>query len=236
MSTTEHIVKSFDGDLKHLHDEIEKMGKLVISQIEQTSVAVSEMNVGLAKEIVDKDPEIDAIEQEIDGFAIRTIALRQPVAKDLRAVISALKVSGHLERIGDYATNVAKRVISLSEVSKMPSIGRAVPRLIQHAKIMIEDVLSAYIMLDDAKATDVWSRDAELDEMYMSFMRELLTYMMEDPRHISACSQLLFVAKNIERIGDHATNIAEIVHYLVSGEPYSTPRPKGEGEQKVFAV
>lgn len=235
MSTTEHIVKSFDGDLKHLHDQIESMGKLVISQIEKALTAVTEMNITLAKAIIAKDPEIDAIEHEIDTFAIRTIALRQPVARDLRAVIASLKVSSHLERIADYATNIAKRGISLSEVSQIPPVGSAVPRLIRHAQGMIEDVLTAYVTLDDAKATAVWTRDAELDEMYMSFMRELLTYMMEDPRNISACSQLLFVAKNIERMGDHATNIAELVHYLVSGQLYSTPRPKGEGEQGVFA-
>lgn len=235
MSSTEHIVKSFDGDLRHLNEQIESMGQLVISQIEQALTALTERNVSLAKAIIARDPEIDAIEHDIDTFAIRTIALRQPVARDLRAVIAALKVSSHLERIADYASNIAKRAIGLTEVHQIPPVGGTVPRLIRHALEMIKDVLAAYISLDDKQATEVWQRDAELDEMYMSFMRELLTYMLEDPRNISACSQYIFVAKNIERIGDHATNIAELVHYLVSGHPFATPRPKGEHETEIFA-
>ncbi len=236
MTESSHIVKSFDLDLEHLNSEITNMGELVIQQLENALKAVVSNDSALAHQVIDKDPEIDEIEHSIDTFAIRTIALRQPVASDLRAVISALKVSSHLERIADYATNIAKRALSLSEVKYTPSIGSAVPRLMRLAQDMIKDVLHAYINRDDTKAKEVWERDVELDEMYMSFLRELLTYMMEDPRNINACTQFLFIAKNIERIGDHATNIAELVHYLISGHAFDEPRPKGEGEQKVIVT
>lgn len=227
MGEKSHIVKAFDADLDHLNSEITNMGELVIQQLENALQSVVKNDSALANAVIDKDPEIDQIEHNIDTFAIRTIALRQPVASDLRAVISALKVSSHLERIADYASNIAKRSISLSEVKYSSSIGNAVPRLMRLAQDMIKDVLHAYINRDDLKAKEVWQRDVELDEMYMSFLRELLTYMMEDPRNISACTQFLFIAKNIERIGDHATNIAELVHYLISGHAFEEPRPKG---------
>jgi phosphate transport system protein len=234
MTETSHIVKSFDSDLEHLNSEITNMGELVIQQLEKALKSVVANDADLANDVIDSDPEIDAIEHNIDTFAIRTIALRQPVASDLRAVIAALKVSSHLERIADYATNIAKRTISLSEIKHSPSIGNAVPRLMRLAQDMIKDVLQAYIHRDDTKAKEVWKRDVELDDMYMSFLRELLTYMMEEPRNISACTQFLFIAKNIERIGDHATNIAELVHYLISGHAFEEPRPKGEGEKKAL--
>lgn len=231
MTEALHIVKSFDSDLEHLNSEISNMGELVISQLEKALKSVVNNDAQLANEVIENDPEIDAIEHHLDTFAIRTIALRQPVASDLRAVIAALKVSSHLERIADYASNIAKRVLSLSELKHAPAIGKPVPRLMRLAQEMIKDVLKAYINRDDAQAKEVWERDVELDEMYMSFLRELLTYMMEEPRNISACTQFLFIAKNIERIGDHATNIAELVHYLISGHPFEAKRPKGEGDQ-----
>jgi phosphate transport system protein len=230
MTETSHIVKSFDSDLEHLNSEIINMGELVIQQLEKALKAVVANDADLANDVIDSDPEIDEIEHNIDTFAIRTIALRQPVARDLRAVIAALKVSSHLERIADYAVNIARRGISLSELKHSPAIGKTVPRLMRLAQDMIKDVLTAYINRDDVKAKEVWERDVDLDEMYMSFLRELLTYMMEEPRNISACTQFLFIAKNIERIGDHATNIAELVHYLISGHAFEEPRPKGESE------
>lgn len=228
MSESSHIVKSFDSDLEHLNSEILSMGELVIQQMEKALRSVVKNDSELAREVIEKDPEIDLIEHNIDTFAIRTIALRQPVASDLRAVISALKVSSHLERIADYTANIAKRAVSLSEISYATSLGSAVPRLMRLAQEMIQDVLDAFMQRDDPKAKEVWNRDAELDDMYLSFLRELLTYMMEDPRNINACTQFLFIAKNIERIGDHATNIAELVHYLISGHIYEEPRPKVE--------
>ncbi len=231
MNEASHIVKSFDGDLDYLNSEITNMGELVIQQLEKALKSVVDSDPQLANEVIESDPEIDAIEHSIDTFAIRTIALRQPVASDLRAVIAALKVSSHLERIADYATNIAKRALSLSEIKYTPAIGKAVPRLMRLAQDMIKDILKAYIQRDDVQAKEVWERDVELDEMYMSFLRELLTYMMEEPRNINACTQFLFIAKNIERIGDHATNIAELVHYLISGHQFEEPRPKGERDQ-----
>lgn len=236
MNETAHIVKSFDGDLKHLNDQIVDMGKLVIQQIEDAVTSITDLNIDLANKVVQKDPEIDNIEHEIDSFAIRTIALRQPVARDLRAVIAALKVSSHLERIADYATNIAKRTATVAESRNFSTDGQAVPRMIRHAIEMIQEVLEAYVNQDDKKAESVWKRDVELDQMYMGYVRELLTYMMEDPRNISACTQFLFIAKNIERIGDHTTNIAELVHYLISGHAFDHPRPKGKGEQKFFGA
>ncbi|MBP6985866.1 MAG: phosphate signaling complex protein PhoU [Alphaproteobacteria bacterium] len=230
MGESSHIVKSFDSDLEHLNSQILHMGEMVIQQMDKVLKSVVENNPDLAHEVIEKDPEIDFIEHSIDTFAIRTIALRQPVASDLRAVISALKVSSHLERIADYATNIAKRAITLSEVSYSSSLGSPVTRLMRLAQAMIKDVIEAYMQRNDVKAKEVWLRDAELDEMYMSYLRELLTYMMEDPRNINACTQFLFIAKNIERIGDHVTNVAELVHYLISGHIFEEPRPKGDSD------
>lgn len=230
MGESSHIVKSFDSDLEHLNSQILHMGEMVIQQMDKVLKSVVENNPDLAHAVIEKDPEIDFIEHSIDTFAIRTIALRQPVASDLRAVISALKVSSHLERIADYATNIAKRAITLSEISYTSSLGSPVTRLMRLAQVMIKDVIEAYMQRNDVKAKEVWLRDAELDEMYMSYLRELLTYMMEDPRNINACTQFLFIAKNIERIGDHVTNVAELVHYLISGHIFEEPRPKGDSD------
>lgn len=223
---SDHIVKSYDKDLNYLNHQITDMGNLVISQLQAAIQAVMTQDCDIAAAVIDKDPMVDAFENEIDTVAVRTIALRQPVAGDLRSVITALKISSHLERIADYAANISRRAISLSKVTKSPPMS-PVPRMALVAEGMINDVLNAYTTRDNEKALDVWKRDAELDEMYVSFLRELLTYMMEDPRNISPCTQLLFIAKNIERIGDHATNIAEMVHYLVSGELFEEPRLRG---------
>jgi len=227
MNMSQHIVKSFDQDLDHLNAQIATMGQLVVTQIEKSIEAVINRDEELASKVILGDQQIDQLEHEIDDFAVRTIALRQPVAGDLRTVIAALKVATHLERTADYANNIAKRAISLVDMSKIPSI-QTVPQMTKFAQTMIEDVLQAYIKRDDSQALAVWKRDIDLDEMYMGFLRELLTYMMEDPRNISPCTQLLFVAKNIERIGDQATNIAEMVHYQVFGKPFEEPRPKGK--------
>jgi phosphate transport system protein len=224
--SSNHIVKSYDKDLNYLNHQITDMGQLVISQLKAAIQAVMNRDIVIATAVIEKDPMVDAFENEIDTVAVRTIALRQPVAGDLRSVIAALKISSHLERIADYAANISRRAISLSDVTKFPPMS-PVPRMALVAEGMINDVLNAYTTRDDDKALAVWQRDAELDDMYVSFLRELLTYMMEDPRNIGPCTQLLFVAKNIERIGDHATNIAEMVHYMVSGLPFKEPRPIG---------
>ena len=168
-----------------------------------------------------------AASQEVTQLVVRLLALRQPVARDLREIFSALKIGSDLERIGDYAANVAKRSIALSQTPAVRPV-YALPRMAHLAQELIKDVLDSYVQRDADKAYSVWIRDAELDEMYSSLFRELLTYMMEDPRSISPCTHLLFMAKNIERIGDHATNIAENLYYLVNGSPIEEVRPKGD--------
>ena len=158
---------------------------------------------------------------------MRVLALRQPMATDLREVIAALKISSDLERIGDYAANVAKRVVALNQIPPIPT-AKAIPRMARLAQNIIKDTLDAYTARDAERAIDVWHRDEEIDEMYTGLFRELLTYMMEDPRNITPSTHLLFIAKNIERIGDHATNVAEIIHYLVTGQRMVGGRPKGD--------
>lgn len=222
----DHIVKSYDEDLKFLNDKIKDMGKMAVSQLKRAIDAIIERNTSLALQIIETDPLIDQIEHEIDTFAIRMIALRQPVAKDLRHVVSALKVSSHIERIADYSTNIARRAITLATMPHTLSL-HVISRMADLVQTMIKDVVQAYATGDDKKAHQVWNGDSEVDEMYLSYLRELLTYMMEDPRNIGPCTELLFVAKNLERIGDHATNIAESVHYFNYGEPFKDPRPKG---------
>jgi phosphate transport system protein len=213
-----HIVKSYDEDLKHLNNQLFKMADMTVEQLGKAIEAMVTADSSLAQEVIVRDPEIDALEHDIDTFAVRMIALRQPVAQDLRSILTALKVSSHLERIADYAANIARRAINLKDLQGVQSV-TPLKRMIEISQEMIKEVISAYIGLDVEKAMMVWQRDHEVDEMYNSYFRELLTYMMEDPRNISACTQLLFAAKNIERVGDQATNIAEMVYYLVHGTP-----------------
>ena len=225
--TIRHIVKSYDDDLKNLNIHITKMAEMTLIQLDKAIEAIISGQLTLAQEVITSDPQIDALEHEIDGLAVRMIALRQPVAQDLRSILTALKVSSHLERIADYATNIARRAINLTNLQGVQS-PTALKRMIDMTKEMIRDVVTAYTSLDVEMAMSVWRRDLEVDEMYTSYFRELLTYMMEDPRSISACTQLLFAAKNIERVGDHATNIAEMVYYLVHGRPVTEFRPKSQ--------
>ena len=223
----EHIVKSFDSELKRLSQVIAEMGGLAEAQLQRAIEALAQRNAEAAAQVVQDDARIDALEHEIDNMTVRMLALRQPMAKDLREVVAALKISSDLERIGDYATNVAKRAIALS---RSPAVkpAHAIPRMGRLVQQLIKDILDAYVEHDADKAVDAWRRDEEVDEMYTSLFRELLTYMMEDPRNIGPSIHLLFIAKNIERIGDHATNIAETVHFLVLGRPIEATRPKGD--------
>ena len=223
----EHIVKSFDEELKRLTNAIARMGGLAESQIAGAIQAVAKRDTDLAATIVQGDQKIDELEREVDERAIQMLALRQPMASDLRAVVAALRIASDVERIADYAANVAKRTIALAQMAPVRP-AHAVPRMGRIVQEMIKDVLDAYVNRDVDKAVAVWNRDEELDEIYSSLFRELLTYMMEDPRNITASTHLLFIAKNIERIGDHATNIAETVHYLVRGVQLRTARPKGD--------
>jgi phosphate transport system protein len=221
----QHTAKSFDEELKRLQSLIARMGGLAEQQLADAIQAVADRDTERASVTVRGDQRIDDLEREVDDLVVHIMALRQPVAVDLRTILSALKISADLERIADYAANVAKRAIALNQVAPVRPV-HVIPRMGQVVKEMIKDVLDAYVNGDVPKAVRVWNRDEELDEMYSSLFRELLTYMMEDARNITAFTHLLFIAKNIERIGDHATNIAETVHFLVEGRPLREARPK----------
>jgi len=222
---SEHIIKSYDEELRRLDNAITQMGGLAETQLASAIEAVVKRDSRLAADVVEADARIDQLEHEIEAMAVKLLALRQPMAVDLRQILSALKTASDLERIADYATNVAKRSIVLNQTPPVkPAF--AIPRMGRLAQGMIKDVLDAYVERDAEKALLVWARDEELDEMYTSLFRELLTYMMEDPRNITACTHLVFMAKNIERIGDHATNIAETLYFMVHGTPLAMARPK----------
>jgi phosphate transport system protein len=224
---SQHIVKSYDEELRRLSNTITEMGGLAESQLAAAIDAVVKRDSELAASVVEGDTKVDQLQRDSDNLAIRLLALRQPMARDLREILAALKIASDLERVCDYAANVAKRAIALNQTPPVRPV-YALPRMAQLAQLLIKDVIDAYVARDADKAYAVWTRDAELDEMYSSLFRVLLTYMMEDPRNISACTHLLFMAKNIERIGDHATNIAEDLYYLVHGTPLTEARPKGD--------
>jgi phosphate transport system protein len=203
------------------------MGGVAESQLAAAMDAVMKHDSELAARVIEGDAKVDELEREVESLVVRLLALRQPMARDLRQIIAAMKISTDLERIGDYAANVAKRSIALDQVRSVRPL-HALPRMARVGGAMIKDVLDAYVERDAEKATQVWLRDEELDEMYTSLFRELLTYMIEDPRNITAGTHLLFMAKNLERIGDHATNIAETLYFLVHGTPMTQARPKGD--------
>ena len=223
----EHIVKSYDEELSRLNNMIVEMGGLAESQLAAAIEVVIDRDSGRAARVVADDAKVDQLERDLDNLAVRLLALRQPMARDLREIVAALKIASDLERICDYAANVAKRSIALAQTPPIQPV-HALPRMAHLALLLVKDVIDAYIARDADKAVAVWLRDEELDDMYASLFREFLTYMMEDPRNIGPCTHLLFIAKNIERIGDHATNIAEDVYYLVHGIPLTEARPKGD--------
>ena len=223
----EHIVRSYDEELQRLSNMVAQMGGLAETQLAAAIQAVVRRDSELAAQTVEADTKVDAMEQEIDEFVIRLLALRQPVAGDLRNIVAALRIASDLERVADYAANVAKRAIALNQVPPVRPV-HAVPRMGELVLRMIKDTLDAYVARDAEKAKAVWHRDEEVDEAYNSLFRELLTYMMEDPRAITTCTHLLFIAKNIERIGDHTTNIAELIHFTVYGQPLKESRPKSD--------
>ena len=224
---SQHVVKSYDEELRRLSNTITEMGGLAESQLATAIDAVVKRDSELAATVVEGDAKVDHLQRDSDNLAIRLLALRQPMARDLREILAALKIASDLERVADYAANVAKRAIALNQTPPVRPV-YALPRMAQLAQLLIKDVIDAYVARDADRAYAVWMRDAELDEMYSSLFRELLTYMMEDPRNISACTHLLFMAKNIERVGDHATNIAEDLYYLVHGTRIAEARPKGD--------
>jgi phosphate transport system protein len=224
----EHTAKAFDVDLQDLTRKVAEMGGLAEREVADAVAALARRDPELAKHVVDTDVVIDALQREIEEKAILTIARRQPMAIDLREVVGALRVCNDLERIGDLAKNIAKRVVALTDDFHPNKLIRGVEHMSALVLNQLKQVLDAYAGRDLPKALAVWKGDEEIDAMCTSLFRELLTYMMEDPRNISFCIHLMFCAKNIERMGDHATNIAESVHYMIEGRPIADERPKGD--------
>ena len=222
---SEHIVKSYDEDLSQLKTMLAQMGGLVEQQLDDAIDALTRRDTALADRVIQNDERVDVLEHQIEEKAILTIARRQPVARDLREIMVAIRVASDLERIGDLAKNTAKRTHAMSD--QLPrKLMAGVTRMGRLAQVELKNILDAYSRTDAEMAMEVWRSDEELDALYNSIFRELLTYMMEDPRNISLCTHLLFGAKNMERIGDHATNIAENIYYLVHGKPLTDERPK----------
>ena len=223
----DHIVRSYDKDLDALERRIAEMGGIAEKMVIDAMDALSQADTGLANQVVATDARLDALQREIEEQAILTIARRQPMAVDLREIVGAIRVAGDLERVGDLAKNIAKRSLKIGIEARVPRAIVGLRHMNDVATELLKDVLDAYAQRDTELARAVWERDAELDALEDSVFRDLLTHMMEDPRNISFCAHLLFCSKNVERIGDHATNIAETVFYLVTGATLPGERPKG---------
>jgi len=224
----DHTVKSFDVDLQELAHMVAEMGGLAEKLVAESVDALARRDTALAQRVTSADAEIDDLQSEVEEKAVSTITRRQPMAVDLREVVGALRLANDLERIGDLAKNIAKRVIALNGEFPPPKLIRGVKHMTALVLEQLKTVLDAYARRDLDKAMEVWRGDQEIDAVCTSVFRELLTYMMEDPRNITFCIHLMFCAKNIERMGDHATNIAETVHYIIAGEPITDQRPKGD--------
>ena len=232
----EHTTRAFDTDLQELASKIADMGRLDDEQIADATEALVKRDTALARRVISADDRVDALQREIEEKAITTIARRQPMAVDLREIVGALRISNDLERVGDLAENVAKRVLLLTDDFRINEVMLPLQRMVQLARDQLTRVLQSYERRDIAEALDVWRRDQEIDALNTSLFRELLTYMMEDPRNITFCIHLMFCAKNIERMGDHATNIAETVYYMIEGQPIADQRPKGDTTAFAAAV
>ena len=226
MNTNEHIVSSFDRDLESIQAGIMKMGGLVEDSIHKSVLALDTRDPELADLVRAGDAAIDALETQVNEEAARILALRSPTASDLRTVLSVFRVSTNLERIGDYSKNIAKRSHAVMAQPAIEGATASLRRMAREVEMMLKDVLDAYIQRDLGLAEDVRERDLEIDQIYSALFREYLTFMMEDPRSITACMHLHFMAKNIERMGDHVTSIAEQVVYLVTGSMPEDIRPK----------
>jgi phosphate transport system protein len=224
----EHTVASFDTELQALRSAIMEMGGLAEKMLSEGMTALVRRDVELAQKVVMMDARVDQLEREIEEKAILTIAKRQPMAVDLREIVSAIRIASDIERIGDMAKNIGKRTLAISGQFEPQKVVLGVNRMTDLVLAQLKDVLDAYSTNNVDKALDVWKRDGATDALYTSLFRELLTYMMEDPRNITFCTHLLFTAKNVERIGDHTTNIAETVHYLVTGRTITAERPKND--------
>lgn len=222
----QHTVKSYGDELNQLTAIVARMGGLAEAQVADAIESVARRDVALARAVVERDARLDTLHSDIEKKAIRLIALRQPVASDLRKTLSAMKLAVDLERTGDLARNISKRALILADSEPMLPLTRSIERMGKLVSMRLRDVLDAYTASDVDRAMGVWTSDDEVDEHYNSLFRELLTYMMGDPRTITACTHLLFMAKNLERIGDHATNIAETIHYEITGGDMIGERPR----------
>jgi len=223
---TDHTVRAYDDELMEIGRKITEMGGIAETMLANAIQSLVKGDTDLAQRVIATDPKLDVLEREIEEKAILTIARRQPMAIDLRALVSAIRIASDLERIGDLAKNVGKRVVAIDGQFAPQKIVGGVIHISDLALDRLHRVLDAYAHRDVEAAMAVWNQDEEIDQLYNSLFRELLTYMMEDPRNIGFCAHLLFSAKNIERIGDHATNIAETIKYLVTGETVVTDRPR----------
>ena len=223
----EHTLKRFDEELERLSATISEMGGLTESQFADSLRALRERDTEIAEKVIAEDPRVDALDEAVQEQTIRLLALRQPMAVDLRVILSSIKIAAALERIADYAKNTAKRSIVLSQTAPPASAVAGIDRLGRLVRTALKDVLDAFAHGDVVKAHDVWERDEEIDQVYTGLFRELLTYMLEDPRMITGCTHLMFMAKNIERAGDHVTNIAELVSFRTTGHGFEEARRKG---------
>ena len=222
---SDHIVKAYDNDISALKTQLAEMGGIAEEQLANAIQSLIRRDTGLADKVIRGDELLDELERRIEEKAILTIAKRQPMAQDLREIIVAIRVSSDIERIGDLAKNTAKRAHAISEALPR-NLSSGLTRMGMMAQTQLNQVLNAYAKRDDEMGLAVWRADEDLDALYNSIFRELLTYMMEDPRKIGECTHLLFGAKNLERIGDHTTNIAENIHFLIHGKAIVEMRPK----------
>ena len=224
----QHIASAFDRDLEAVQAMIMKMGGLVEAAIVNAADALANRDEELAQKVRNDDARIDRLEEQVNDEAARIIALRQPAATDLRTILTVMKIATNLERCGDYAKNLGKRTGVLVGIPPVGGTAKSVRRMAREVELMLKDVLDAYVRRDATLAHRVRDHDLEVDQMYNALFREFLTHMMEDPRNITACMHLHFIAKNIERMGDHVTSIAEEVIYLVAGHRPEESRPKDQ--------
>ena len=228
MNTDRHIASAFDRDLEGVQALVLKMAGLVEAALSDAATALETRDEALAERVREGDGAIDALEEQVNTECVRLIAIRAPAASDLRTVLTVMKIAASLERCGDYAKNLAKRSIVLAQMHTIEGAAGSIRRMARQVSLLLKDALDAFISRDVELAHAVRQQDRDIDQMYSALFREFLTHMMEDPRNITACMHLHFIAKNIERVGDHATTIAEQVIYLATGDLPRDPRPKSE--------
>ena len=227
---TDHTVKSYDVELEIVSAKIAEMGGTAERMLADALEALVSFNLTLARNVVDIDPRLDELQRELEEHVVMMIARRQPMALDLRILVGAIHIAGDLERIGDLAKNISKRVLKIASNAHQARAIVGLKHIGRLATVQLKDVLDAFAQRDVERARAVWLRDAEIDALEDSVFRDLLTFMMEDPRNISFCTHLLFCSKNLERVGDHATNIAETIHFIYTGVSMPIDRPRGNCE------